>query len=523
MERDNYNPYKFESSGESSDDKKDEKKKAKSASGLAKLIARQEEPSEKPKETEQKDERPLLEKLSGGPKKVEESAGSDQEVPLENLSEDEQAETAEAYVHERAKELADEASDAPELTAETKANEDFLEALRNRLSEAGDDETIDDVIDGAFRDASGELGLGGPIDEAPEGLTDNLVESEVTPDGPQDLDPDQAIPLTPPTGSGRAPVPPVTPSLPGGGPRPFGAGSTAVRNQESKGFSSADVAIYERRAAGRGLLVGGVVGYLIGRRRGRIKTEKRLKVVQEKLEKQVEQVQQKIEQKELVIRKLAHQKSQKQPERSHQSASRFSKEQPVRAGLEQKPTSTSVEKAIKTAEISSAAAVDSLKKEDLLAFSSQIRVGETSLRRVFEANMVDEKGLRRLIKEYQAGHDLRRALAREVMVKELRFERDPTLRDLLPTELLPHKQGEPNTINNKTISGGGSAGTVDTTQKTTAVNDRPTAVPSETAASTASQRYIKRRQSNVSPAFLVGLTFLTIGLAIYAIWLTLTR
>lgn len=52
-------------------------------------------------------------------------------------------------------------------------------------------------------------------------------------------------------------------------------------------------------------LIGGLVGYLVGRRRGRIKTEKRLIPVQKKLEKQVKGLQEDIKKKESVIREKA--------------------------------------------------------------------------------------------------------------------------------------------------------------------------------------------------------------------------
>jgi hypothetical protein len=271
--------------------------------------------------------------------------------------------------------------------------------------------------------------------------------------------------------------------------------------------------MYERRAAGRGLLVGGLVGYLIGRRRGRIKTEKRLGVVQEKLEKQVQVVQQKIEQKELIIRKLAHEKARVQPETMQQSAVAPERKSAVSSGEGDrlKPESTN-------------AAVDSLSKEELLAFSGQIRVGETSLRRVFEAKMIDEKGLRRLIKEYQAGHDLRRALAREFMVKELKFERDPTLRNLLPLEAQPRSQGEANTADGNDGNGAGVGGGVsDVGSSAQAAQQTAAHKNSGQAGRGSPSRPTKTRQSNVSPLILISLTLFTIMLAVYAIWLTATR
>jgi hypothetical protein len=55
-------------------------------------------------------------------------------------------------------------------------------------------------------------------------------------------------------------------------------------------------------------LIGGIIGYYIGRRRGRIKTEKKLLPIQKKLEHQVEDLHWEIKRKEIAIRKAASKK-----------------------------------------------------------------------------------------------------------------------------------------------------------------------------------------------------------------------
>ncbi len=541
MERDNFNPYNFESSSESSGEKKDDKKKAKSAKGLGKLVAHEEQtPKETPK-SEAKDDRSFLEKLTDDAKEskdvdadksaefAKETAEADETLPVDELSSHELVQAAEAHIEDRAKELSaeSETSISPEAVAETEANEVFLEAVHNNLAEMGDEADVDAAVEAAFDETAAELGVDDVEAIEDEPVAADEVEPEVS-DDPEDLDPEQPVIVTPPTvaaGGSGAGAPPRSPATTAAGGSfvspPFSGAQPTASSRAANTLSGADAAYYERRGAARGLLVGGVVGYLIGRRRGRIKTEKRLKVVQEKLEKQVSEVQQKIEQKELIIRKLARKQIA-----ANAVSPKFAER--IASTPDRQPVATMGERASKTAERTalpraeaSQLAVDGLSKEELLAYSGQIKVGETSLRRVFEANMIDEKGLRRLIKEYQAGRDLRRALAREFLVKELKFERDPTLRDLLPPEARPRKSTETNQAG-ADYGQGGAAAVVDSLASQIATEQ------SQSTLSASDRRHLaelarKKTQKNVSSGVLVGLTLVTISLAIYAIWLTFKK
>lgn len=152
-----------------------------------------------------------------------------------------------------------------------------------------------------------------------------------------------------------------------------------------------------------------------------------------------------------------------------------------------------------------------MNRDELLAYASTIRLGETNLRRVYDAQLVNESGLRRLVRAHESGQDLRRALAREFLARELRFERDPRL----------HGGAQ------DAQQGGGGATATDTSDTRQLTDTKQqTATQSQKSQTTDAKSLGKQpsgQQTNVSPQLIIGLVVITILLAIYAIWLTLTR
>lgn len=73
---------------------------------------------------------------------------------------------------------------------------------------------------------------------------------------------------------------------------------------------------------------------------------------------------------------------------------------------------------------------ETLNRAELLSLSEQIVVDGSSLRQIYETHLVGEHGLRRLIDEHLHGGDLRKALRREIIEREIDFERDPAIRDM---------------------------------------------------------------------------------------------
>lgn len=574
MERERYQPSQYESPDDSAEDDSDstKKKKSKRAQDLARLLAQHD--SKEPTGETKPESESLWNKLTGRGEDKSEPAESkkrpaktddaetvedelspaeltvesvpESEAPLEELSEEEQLLAMQAYVEARLQELAEaeESADA-ELSDEDatvrSAIVGWLQRLRDRLAQA--EGTVATEIDESYRESAAEL-LGNTGSEAEAGSNLPAYATEQ----PRPFGPDQAVPLNRTVGGhsgGGGERPPVAPWPMPERPENHAAAqpqsSHAVPGRSSRQertISEDDAYYYEAKAQQRGLLVGGIVGYLIGRRRGRIKTEKRLASVHKKLEKQVESAQRRISEKEKDLVRLAHQQikhteqtpvaaagrpeaapaARRQPAAAETVSARAA--QPERATVQPElPAAVRPEAAAEPAKNEQAAAkpdkpLERLNRQELLNLSGTIRFGETNLRRVFEARLVNENGLRRLIREYYAGHDLRRALAREFLAKELRFERDPRLRDAGISDIRPTDQHSQTAASQHADE--------PTIASATAVSHD---APSSSSTPPVSKRVTVKspRQATVSPLLLTILTLITIGLAIYAIWLTITR
>lgn len=578
MERDTYNPGHFESFDDDTDDGEGstDNRKTRRAHDLARLLAKHDEakgavvrpektkpklhemPADKPAREHPEEPTEVTARDSDEPEaaalsatdaaeaEAAEMVGED-EAPLETMSEDEKLLDMQAYVTARLEELADDQSQVDaETAAARQAATSWLGSLRDRLARI-EGAQADAVIEESFDDATAELG-----DEDPE-LTGPFDAAETA--GREDADNDDSVATEPPTatvGGSGAGLPPSPPTVP---PAPFAGGPAGPRRHETPPPASASAGertisqnesyYYERRAQQRGLLVGGVVGYLIGRRRGRIKTEARLTAVQKKLEQQVIAAQETIRRKEDVIQQLARQHYRRvtsvveapaaaatvvaaspaervvptvserpsvSAERPMAAPAQPEAARPTPAAPLEKPVTANGRRSERPASAerdTKPTTVGELDRQQLLEVSGKIRFGETNLRRVFEAKLVDEAGLRRLVQEYYEGHDLRRALAREFLAKELRFERDPRLRGHVP-------EG--------TTVGGGTA--ISSAAVSDASSDGPLAggtdqaAPGQATPATAAHR---SRQTDASPGLVIGLVVLTVALAIYAVWLTLTR
>ncbi|HZL08309.1 MAG TPA: hypothetical protein VFC50_03885 [Candidatus Dormibacteraeota bacterium] len=79
--------------------------------------------------------------------------------------------------------------------------------------------------------------------------------------------------------------------------------------------------------------------------------------------------------------------------------------------------------------------ISTISRAELLSMSEQIMIDGSSLRQIYESHLIGERGLRRLVAEHLEGRDLRKALRQEVVEREIDFERDPDVRDIIPQEV----------------------------------------------------------------------------------------
>jgi hypothetical protein len=70
-----------------------------------------------------------------------------------------------------------------------------------------------------------------------------------------------------------------------------------------------------------------------------------------------------------------------------------------------------------------------LKKADLLKVAKKIEIDGSSLATIYRSERLSEKGLRRIMEVYFRGGNIKKALKRELIEKQIDFERDPVLRD----------------------------------------------------------------------------------------------
>lgn len=202
-------------------------------------------------------------------------------------------------------------------------------------------------------------------------------------------------------------------------------------------------------------LLGGLVGYLIGRRRGRIKTERKLKPIQKKLERRVAAVERDIAFKEAHIRKMARRQSREQqrsqyveqstrrdqqrPEAPEANQLHGKKVSPERIGRVVVTAGDKLRKRTETAKPEKIEKsqppkpvdkrIETMNRAELLDLSNKVPIENTTLRQVYETHLVGEQGLRRLMSEYTRGGDVQKALRAELVEHEMDFERDPLLRD----------------------------------------------------------------------------------------------
>ncbi len=411
-----------------------------------------EEAGQKPDKSEESKESPAV------------TAEAAETADVEVLSPEEEREVIKQYVEVAKQELQ---ADIAAGDAEAAADAALLEAVEVKMAENPDmpvAELLDEAeaemverIDGEVEKSSEiapEAGNGEPEDEEAwaSGGAGNGAEPPISSNGGA-------------AGSAGGGVPPRGPVYDGGSSGFFSPGYApgTTYNTAPAGTSveapTQDITA-ERRAMAQGVLAGGIVGYLVGRRRGRIKTEKRLLPIQQKLEKQVATLQSAVAAKEQIIRQRVAEKRQALPTPAEQArfgnrlatpraeavrpaARSFAERRPVerfRGGIIEAPAVILGAAAVLRPERRTQAArperpaidfsknVETYSKQELSRAAEKITIQGTSLKELGQAHNLDERAIRRVVNEFVKGGNVAEALNREMIVKESRFERDPNLR-----------------------------------------------------------------------------------------------
>ena len=380
------------------------------------------------------------EKAETSAEKSKEGVESDNPEQLGVLSEHEQAAIVEAYIVARQAELVDEQANAFEsgdetLVAERVADIAFLDRVKNLL-ESNRDQSIAEPLQQAYDDTARRLAFESAVSSA---------DSEIAPDTAENSSEDSYVEeqifvrqqaKTPNTvfGWGDAESATVTPANPNVVPHSYpNLGPNVAPNNRPE-----TVAEYqEPNRTGTSLLVGGALGYLLGRRHGRIKTEKQMKIVEKKLKHEVEIVEQRIVQKEQQIRSLARETYiRKRTVLTPEKAAPLPIRRNERIGLVTMkaaetrfaPETTVAPEKVKIGN-QPEKQPEFMSRVELLEVGAAISVGATNLARVYETNLITEQGLRHLIYEHEHGGNVQASLQRELIEKEMSYERDPRLRN----------------------------------------------------------------------------------------------
>lgn len=238
----------------------------------------------------------------------------------------------------------------------------------------------------------------------------------------------------------------------------------------------------ERSAAAGGLLVGGVVGYLMGRRKGRIKTERKMAPVQQKLEREVKALHETIAVKEQYIRVQAAEKMQGVRERQErqriteqlkaaavipaqrtETAPRQNEAYAAAATAERSPAPTErivqqperfgrlvVESPLAAAALAGKSAeqltrtpallkqhkrIEQFTPSEIDKAAQKVKFEGVTLKELQDTKRLDERGVRRVLAEHLRGGNVNEVLAKELLEKELSFERDPRMRAQIASHL----------------------------------------------------------------------------------------
>lgn len=342
---------------------------------------------------------------------------SDETLELESISGNERNEVIQTIVESELQNSKLEQQSAAAETVESKeskASVRFYEALQHQINE--NQEVTEDNIGQVAQEVVGEISSQEGEASEPEAIiTDTpeqsenidheaIVEEEST---EENIDDSHRVPPTPPHNNNYGYAGPEV---------PVNAAINEVRVNAPEQEDD-DNERRARRSAASGVLLGGIVGYLVGKRRGRIKTEKELLPVQEKLEKQVSDIQSKLYEQENIVRRAAAEnfelkhsrpvvieKAPEKPKESVENPNELKVERP-------KEVEVPKESQLSKEKIPTPKAIETMSLPLLMEIAENIKIEKVSLKLIFESGRINQLELREIIKQHLVGERIELPIA----------------------------------------------------------------------------------------------------------------
>ena len=349
------------------------------------------------------------------------------------------------------------AEDAIDLEFMNTLSEHLVRISEKTAQGEGKVSSVEEAADAAFDEVVGRRGLS---EQAA-----SMSEANVAEDTDEDED---QLTATSANAAAAAGAPPLAGGV-AGGPPPTGYAAPATAMGGNIGRSANAYAAPVEAAPARAtreaadgfvpFAIGATLGYFIGKRRGGRNAEQRLTPQVQKLEAEVKQQITVITTKEAKIRQLVRMQNEslRTPAKSAPlievaraaeapqdvpripdapaAATRLAEASPF-ARAEQTPVFSSTPRSERAPQAVPgkqetrpvlAVPAETMSKQELLEAGAAITIGSESLRSMYEGqdnkHLIGEEGLRRLVAEYQRGHDIGPVLKEEMLKYQLHFER----------------------------------------------------------------------------------------------------
>ncbi len=322
----------------------------------------------------------------------------------ENLTDSEKVDLANEYIDVSLSQVEAEIKNSePDSKQEAKSNasKQYLESLKDSISISDEvtNELPEEVADRVIEDNSSEhTDIDDEVSIFDEDTESNTFEPEF---GNDDSQSNVEAPLSTPNEVENSNY---TPDLTNN------RLSSREVTQSEDSREQLEINVNRRRAGD--FLIGGLIGYVIGKRRGEKLTEKKLNPIKEKLEKQVIEMQNKITEQEMRVRNLASENYDQKVSFASKVKAIESEKQKIKESSNKLDQEINKEASNKTEKIEVAEkqpnprTVEILSLTVLLEMSESIKIENKSLRFLFESGEINQKQLREIIRKHLNGEKI---------------------------------------------------------------------------------------------------------------------